>query len=57
MEEKRFQKQKLNRDDHKKVDKGAKGVRAGIGIASALAVVATAAVKYGPAIVKKIANK
>lgn len=52
----KFQKQKLNREDHKKVDKAAKGVRKGVGVLGVLAVVGTAAVKYGPKILKAVAK-
>ncbi len=56
MEKKGFQKQNLNREDHKKVDKAAKNARNGIGILGALAVVGTVAAKYGPKVVKAIAK-
>ena len=54
MEEKKFQKQKLNRDDHKKVDKAAKGVRAAVGVGSALAVVGAVAFKVIKAVGKTV---
>ncbi len=39
MEEKKFQKKNLNRNDHKKVDKVAKGARIGTEIIGAIAVI------------------
>ena len=55
-----FQKQKLNREDHKKIDNAAKNVRNGVGVLGVLAIVGTAAVKYGPKFIKsaiKIVSK
>lgn len=56
MEKKGFQKQNLNREDHVKVDNAAKNARKGIGALAVLAAVGTAAVKYGPKVVKAIAK-
>lgn len=53
MEEKKFQKQKLNRDDHKKVDNAAKGVRTGAGVFGALAVIGAVVYKVIKGFVKK----
>ena len=50
MAEKRFQKQKLNKEDHKKVDDMAKNVRSGIGIFA----IAVTAVKFIPKVIKTI---
>ena len=52
MEEKKFQKQKLNRDDHKKVDNAAKVVRAGFGVLGVLTFVGTVAYKVVKAVGK-----
>lgn len=56
MADQKFQKQKLNREDHSKVDKAAKNVRKGGAVLSVLAVVGTAAVKFGPKVIKTIAK-
>lgn len=54
MAEKKFQKQRLNTDDHKKVDDTAKNVRNGIGIGGTLLAVGIAAVKFVPKVIKTI---
>ena len=54
MAEKKFQKQKLNKDDHKKVDDTVKNVRNGIGIGGTLLVVGIAAAKFVPKVIKTI---
>ena len=54
MAEKKFQKQKLNKDDHKKVDDTVKNVRNGIGIGGTLLAVGIAAAKFMPKVIKTI---
>ena len=54
MSEKKFQKQKLNKEDHKKVDDTAKNVRNGIGIGGTLLAVGVVAIKFVPKVIKTI---
>ena len=54
MSEKKFQKQKLNKEDHKKVDDTAKNVRNGIEIGSILLAIGVAAIKFVPKVIKTI---
>lgn len=54
MAEKKFQKQKLNKEDHKKVDDTAKKVRNGLGIGGALLAMVVGAVKFIPKAIKTI---
>ena len=54
--EQRFQGKKLNRDDHKNVDKAADGVQKAIGITGALAIVVTTVVKFGKPVLNAAKN-
>ena len=54
MAEKKFQKKRLNKDDHKTVDDTAKNVRNGIGIGGTLLEVGIAAVKFVQKVIKTI---
>lgn len=54
MAEKKFQKQKLNKEDHKKVDDTAKNVRNGIGIGGTVLAVGVAAINIVPKVIKTI---
>ncbi|WP_405354816.1 hypothetical protein [Ruminococcus sp.] len=53
----RFQPKKLNKEDHKKVDKAADNAKKGFAVASLLVAVAGVAVKIGKPIVKSILKK
>ncbi len=54
MEEKRFQTQKLNKKDHKKIDDAVKNAKIGIGAGGVLLVAVEAVTKLGPKVIKKI---
>lgn len=53
----RFQPKKLNKDDHKKVDKAVDTAKKGIGVAGLLVAVGTAVYKFGKPILKGITKK
>ena len=52
----RFQPKKLNREDHKNIDKTADGIKKGVGAAGILTLVITGVVKYGKPIAKIAKN-
>lgn len=54
MVEKKFQKQKLNKEDHKKVDDTARNVRYGLEIGGTLLIVGVAAKNFVPKVIKTI---
>lgn len=52
----KFQKKKLNRDDHKKMDAAAKNVKKGGGVLLAVGIVFTAIKKNGPKLIDAAKN-
>lgn len=54
MAEKKFQKQKLNKEDHKKVDDVAKATRNGLGIGGTALAAVLVVVKFAPKVIKTI---
>ena len=54
MVEKKFQKQKLNKEDHKKADDTARNVRYGLGIGGTLLIVGVTAINFVPKVIKTI---
>ena len=56
MAEKKFEKKKLNRDDHKKMDDVANGVKKGGGALLILGTIAVGIKTYGPKVAKTAMN-
>lgn len=54
MANKKFEKQKLNKADHKKADDTAKNVRNSVGALAVFAYVGVVAKKYGPKILEGV---
>ena len=52
----RFQAKKLNKDDHKNIDKAADGIKNGVGFASVLGAGLVFAKKYGKPIATAVKN-
>ena len=52
----RFQVKKLNKEDHKKVDKTAEGIKAGVSVVSVLGAGVIFIKKYGKPIVNRLKN-
>lgn len=52
----KFQPKKLNKDDHKKVDMAADGLKKGVGALGVLTVIGAGVVKYGKPILKAAKN-
>ena len=55
-EKKRFQSQKLNSEDYEKTEEGAKALKNGGALLGAFVVVAGAAKKYGPRLIKNVSK-
>ena len=52
----RFQPKKLNREDHKTIDKTADGIKKGVSAAGIITLVISGVVKYGKTIAKAAKN-
>ena len=52
----RFQRKKLNKEDHKTIDKTADGIKKGVGAVGVLSLVVTGVVKYGKPVAKVVKN-
>lgn len=52
----RFQVKKLNKEDHKNIDKAADGIKKGVGLAGALGAGFVFAKKYGKPIANAVKN-